>query len=214
MRAWLAAQAYLIGLVESTASHRTFSMNVRIRSPWVTAWPHMESGGPSFELPVADGKVDLMPWKEDVGVCKLSAQWFSLTGFASADRCLDLPTFMCQCVGLGNDMSLLSQVVSQVAFQAEIVLYSILKAGPKPGDVEVTPHSIMDVLQHDGRLDYDLLQHSFAGVKASTGANILSLATDKANVGGLQLARPLFVLPTNPRLSPGAHRYLAHRLGP
>ena len=55
----------------------------------------------------------------------------------------------------------------------------------------------MEVVENNGRLNYELLQYNFAGVKATENSHFLSLANDKGNVGGLHLSGGVVVLPNN-----------------
>lgn len=65
------------------------------------------------------------------------------------------------------------------------------------GGLYVETISISDVLEHDSRLDFELLKHVMAGVQVSTSFPHLCLTTDKSNVGGVQLQCGGFVTAAN-----------------
>jgi hypothetical protein len=90
-----------------------------------------------------------------------------------------------------------SQIVWQVALQIEVSLFRALKKGKQHADgFEVNSENILHAMGVPDRLNNILLRHVIAGASATEDVVNLSVALDKANVGGIGLENFCFVLPS------------------
>ena len=73
----------------------------------------------------------------------------------------------------------------------------MLKPWPDAIAGKLRPVDVMACVDDVSRLNSVLLKHVRAGVEATMGAHTLSIAFDKANVGGIGLQADVIVIPSN-----------------
>lgn len=153
-----------------------------------------------------DGEVGLAPWRAVVlrGVSGPASGWWRLLLKAlplAAQGNVSLSAMLEATVAQTTTVSLFGQLVWQTSYMLERACYVALRKGPVHDDgVQVKSCDIMQVIERPLRLNNELLRVVLSGVAASEGHRNISIACDKANVGGLSLQSGVVVLETNQAL--------------
>lgn len=196
-----AALAFLEGLLQGVSAIRSFCLQVRFVESWVCPYPHEEATAPDMTLRVsAEGYVNVAEWVAmvDQGHPLAIEWWTKFVAPEIATVGLSLVRLLTRCSMEARHRSLFSQLLYQLAFRCEVCVAGSLRSPPpRTQGLRAQAVDIMDVINHNSRLNFELLQYNYASMKATENADYVSIANDKGNVGGLQLSCGVIALPNN-----------------
>jgi hypothetical protein len=108
---------------------------------------------------------------------------------------VDLLCHACACRDVA---SLFRQLLWYIAHHIEDVMFkSVSHDPPSKLALRCTKVDLLNLLWSNNQLDYQLLRYMVAGMRETEGQLRLSLAFDKANVGGLSLGNGVLALPND-----------------
>ena len=179
--------------VACTKGHR---LDIELNSLWSHKWPATSASDVS--LLVSEGlMVDLsLVWErvQDQHACAI-ALWRECASRCHSGRTVPLTELLATTVQSKGCKRIFSQLVCQLGlFLDAVVCCDSLR---QEAEVEASSDSWMDLLQEPKRLRNQLAKYVFGGMRLFQNSRHISLANDKANVGGLQLNMAVLVSEEN-----------------
>ena len=196
-----AAALFLKSLLCETMSGRTCAFKVKLEAgQFQSPYPLRFDG--EYVLECTNGMVDLRVLQAAVAnkrtcPCILLAWW---TGLKLADVGSRVPVSTLLKRALcnpGTSKSMYPQVLLQAALEVERGLELRLAGDEGAPSIGCRLYSIWDTMDNPDALNSVLLKHVLGGVRESSFHRSTSLASDKANVNGLNLDMGLLVWPSN-----------------
>lgn len=194
----LACTEMLSSWLEACCSSGSWTCSLVWEQGWQNKWPRPESGGPRGDLHVrAGGIVDVAALGEPSGAAgsthPVAARWqrallARCEGDFSLQRVLGVAAATRELHGLFR------QLIWHVGRQVHDTVMRALKGQAAPG-FAAKEVSMKDVLADASRLDTQLVRYVASCRSASAGSHVVSVATDKSSVCGLQLQNSVVVLP-------------------
>lgn len=201
-----AVAALLKGLPASCRRLRSLRMSVLVVDSWAPSWPCTEPSHAGALLLDLDEhlEVDLAPlvqFQRDPVAGHLAQRWvkqLNLDCPPDASVKLQLDDLILKVVSVSGLVALAAQPFWYIAQWVELCVWHSLRRGQSHRlAIKVSYADAEAALRVPHRFDAMILRHVVASIEATRGHTHLSLAVDKAKVGGIQLQVGVFVLGDN-----------------
>ena len=201
-----AALCFAKGLLDSTCSQLSFAIPIWFDAHWKCQWPCLPDVKPDLNVAIVNGKLDLTEW---VDLCagewlhdlNLASEWLRQVQCTMGDSCslfsvLQTLAIDPQCLGI------YTQILWSSALRVEQVIAHVISnpASSTANMVKAQTLDLLSFLWQPKQLNHELFKYQLS-TKAATDVSVsgphFTLATDKANVCGVNLANTIIALPSN-----------------